>query len=467
MPQKFLTSYPSRLQAGATSLLTPNLSELRRLDTSINNHNSSYERPNARPRPSYKDHRDRDRDTVSPEDDASASGREDSAQRDDVEVDDRGFVVTEAPLDPDSDEAVGKFRYRQPGWIRVRSDYVLSHCCHAEDNLIPIRLDLDINSGHRLKDVFLWNLNEELITPTEFALNLVTDLNLPPQSVHEIARDIRKQLSEYAPVATSKLPFAKNIESDARTAPVIVDIDVHLSRHLVTDKFQWDLCNDVAVEEFVRHTCDDLGLFGEFSVALSCAIREQLMKLKKEVIESPHGLAGLIEINNSCAYDEPAGLRITNTLGIDWVPGIEILTREEIEKRDMERDRVVRRLRRDTSRFHAFGSTTPQVPIVRKRGRPREDRSRADTPDQLNDFERTKWKCANCRISGVDTWDVKNADQEFCRFCAPPTAEQILQQAAGTLQDTEDLDERQLRIKWRKNLFSTRHLINNPQWTGR
>lgn len=467
---RHLTSYPSRLQSGSTSLLTPNLSSFKHLEVP---HTQFDVRPSARPRPSY-----RDRDSSS-EDEAPNRGRNDSPEREDVEVDDRGFVISVPPMDPDSDEAVGKFRHRQPGWIRVRSDYVLEKSCQTEDNLIPIRLDLDINGEYRLKDVFLWNLNEELITPTEFAINLVTDLALPVSFINEIARDIRKQLSEYSPVATTDLPFAKTAEEADRTAPVIVEIEVHLSRHLITDKFEWDLCNTQAIEDFVRTTCADLGLFGEFNVALSCAIREQLMRLKKEVIESPHGLAGLVDVQNDCSFDDPAGIRICpDTLGLEWVPSIEILTREEIEKRDNERDRVVRRLRRDTSRFTALtgpntsastpthnsmltsivNTTNTTTTSKRSRARPTRD-VRADSPEQIPEHERLKWRCENCRIAGVDMWDIRGT------HCRPCTASLNIVNTTGAAR--EEVEAAEEKLSWRKGLFSTRYLINNPNWSGR
>ena len=36
--------------------------------------------------------------------------------------------------------------------------------------LVPIRLDMEIE-GHKLRDTFTWNKNEQLITPEQFAGN--------------------------------------------------------------------------------------------------------------------------------------------------------------------------------------------------------------------------------------------------------------------------------------------------------
>ncbi len=72
--------------------------------------------------------------------------------------------------------------------------------------LIPIRLDLDLDT-HRLKDSFTWNMNEELITPDQFAVIMCTDLDIPSAVfAPHISNSIRTQIEEYAPVAEIELP---------------------------------------------------------------------------------------------------------------------------------------------------------------------------------------------------------------------------------------------------------------------
>jgi chromatin structure-remodeling complex subunit SFH1 len=100
--------------------------------------------------------------------------------------------------------------------------------------LIPIRIDLDIPAftpapplpvvgqvdpnhpfykpqeptvPYRLRDTFLWNLHETLITTDQFATQLVQDLDLPnrPATIAEISKQIRTQLEEYAGVALHPL----------------------------------------------------------------------------------------------------------------------------------------------------------------------------------------------------------------------------------------------------------------------
>lgn len=100
--------------------------------------------------------------------------------------------------------------------------------------LIPIRIDLDIPAftpqpalhapgpmdpnhpfykpqettvPYRLRDTFLWNLHESLITTDQFATQLVQDLDLPNRNstIAEISKQIRTQLEEYAGVALHPL----------------------------------------------------------------------------------------------------------------------------------------------------------------------------------------------------------------------------------------------------------------------
>lgn len=63
--------------------------------------------------------------------------------------------------------------------------------------LVPIRLDLE-NDGLKVRDTFLWNKNEKLITPEKFAEILCDDLDLPPyQFVSHIAQAIQMQCDSF------------------------------------------------------------------------------------------------------------------------------------------------------------------------------------------------------------------------------------------------------------------------------
>jgi chromatin structure-remodeling complex subunit SFH1 len=71
--------------------------------------------------------------------------------------------------------------------------------------LVPIRVELETETS-RIRDCFVWNLNEELITPNQFARAFCTDLDLPMHPYSEqVAGAIRAQLEEHSGVATIDL----------------------------------------------------------------------------------------------------------------------------------------------------------------------------------------------------------------------------------------------------------------------
>lgn len=71
--------------------------------------------------------------------------------------------------------------------------------------LIPITIDLELPSEHvpgmRLKDRFLWNLNEPFLTPRSFAEILCNDLALGNAYIDPITDLVSSQIEESQAVA--------------------------------------------------------------------------------------------------------------------------------------------------------------------------------------------------------------------------------------------------------------------------
>ena len=344
------------------------------------------------------------------------------------------------------------------GRRRCRADKQLSVQTLLPLTLIPIRIELDVPSftppppfpvphnplefgvdpslpayrtpemtaSFRLRDVFLWNLHETLITPDSFAMTLVNDLDLPHpvSTAAQISSQIRQQLEEYAGVALHPLfhetirdglardgawraggatqknggapsssAVATNSDSvvpeataTAESEPInspddiyrcIITLNINLLNKLYTDKFEWSLLHRPgAAEQFARLTCADIGLSGEWIPAIAHAIYEAVLRLRKEACESGGLIAALlnsisegsvgggggganggvngtgIEIENMAADAAAAGWRFDNEqLGEEWGPKVELLSKEEIEKREGDRERQIRRVRRETARF--------------------------------------------------------------------------------------------------------------------
>jgi chromatin structure-remodeling complex subunit SFH1 len=266
----------------------------------------------------------------------------------------------------------------------------------------------------RIKDTFLWNLHEALATPEEFAMGFVRDLDLPnPQAMTlAISNQIRQQLEEYAGVALHPLfqstqskpalTSQTNPSRDVSATPVptqaatpdnraigvsvtkealvndsilnpddayrcLINLNINLQNRLYTDKFEWSLLHPPGMaEEFAQITCADLGLGGEWVGAIAHGIYEAVLKLKKEVCESGgmiSSMGGLgNEIDNQAANGTEAGWRYDpEGLGDEWEPKVETLSKEEIEKREGDRERQIRRLRRETARFSSTAGITPDM----------------------------------------------------------------------------------------------------------
>lgn len=289
---------------------------------------------------------------------------------------------------------------------------------------LPAYKTPDPTTPFRLKDTFLWNLHETLITPDQFAITLMNDLDLPNNLglAAQISNQIRTQLEEYAGVAlhplfhsttaaagllnaAKKVKFdgsgevpaplfprspsvhridrgsgssprkasseaqspapiiaaAPNIQDPDDTYRCIVTLNINMQDKLYTDKFEWSLLHPPGMaEQFAKQTCADLGLAAEWVPVMTHAIYEAVLRLKKEVCENGGLIGG--EIDNDALDDQEAGWRFDNEhLAEEWEPKIERLSKEEMEKREGDRERQIRRLRRETARFSSTTNMTGGV----------------------------------------------------------------------------------------------------------
>ena len=445
--------------------------------------------------------------------------------------------------------------------------------------LIPIRIDLDISSwqpdaayplppqqmqnnynltlpqykrpeelpSYKIRDIFMWNLHENLITPDEFAQTLVRELDLQAfqqkKYIAEISGQIRTQLEEYAGIALHPLfytqPKVNNIESEpvlaitdgqpgsapnatpavatpqaqlgsslsrpASTTPAvdtptastpqavqlpngasviatasplaplpeherdgsdvtdptlnpddtyrcIVQLSVYLASKLYQDKFEWSLLHPPgAAEIFAKQTCGDMGLGGEWVLAITHAIYEAVLRLKKEVCEGQVFLGGEID-NEAIRPYEGAGWRYDiDDFGAEWEPKFEELSKEEIEKREYDRERQLRRLRRDAAKLTSTAGMVPtareqeaqirgsyfdmpgagtgdETPLMGRGERSKKKRrfrslspvAKAQTPEssqaaawggensRVADQERLTWRCRHCLVPAGAVWAVRD-----------------------------------------------------------
>lgn len=141
----------------------------------------------------------------------------------------------------------------------------------------------------------------------------------------------------------------------------LLTLSINLLNTLYTDKFEWSLIHPPGLaESFARRTASDLGLTPEWAMAIAHAIYEAVLRLRKDIVENgglPAGQGYAGELDNDAAWGGDAGWRFDpeNGLGEGWEPRLEELSKEEIEKREGDRERQLRRARRETARFVGVG----------------------------------------------------------------------------------------------------------------
>ncbi|KAF2430489.1 hypothetical protein EJ08DRAFT_679046 [Tothia fuscella] len=245
-------------------------------------------------------------------------------------------------------------------------------------------------------------------------------------------------------------PSAEDVYNPDDTYRCVVTLRINLMNRLYSDTFEWSLLHPPGfAETFAKQTCADLGLAAEWVPAMAHAIYEAVLRLKKEACENG-GLVGSYDIDNDAAEGVEAGWRYEpERLAAAWEPVIENLSKDEIENREKERERQMRRVRRETARFTSTANMingTPQqgdyfadptggdTPMGRGERSKKKRRFRSlsplgrDTPDAsgygggpaLAEWERQNWRCDHCRVWGSAVWAVRDGPggtRSLCNNC--------------------------------------------------
>lgn len=245
----------------------------------------------------------------------------------------------------------------------------------------------------------------------------------------------------------------------------IINLTIALSSRLYTDKFEWSLLHPPGFAEvFAHQTCADLGLGGEWVLAITHAIYEAVLNLKKNAFDGAilrvgGGAWGQGEVDNQAVRaEEGAGWRYdAEDFGAEWEPKLEVLSKEEIEKREGDRERELRRMRREGAKFSSTSGMMPSMreqeaqsrasyfdppggigggdsetpnmgrgerskkkrrfrslsPVARVAASPAEGTNGAGTgwggaENKLQEYERQNWRCAWCLIWGTAIWAVRD-----------------------------------------------------------
>ncbi|KAJ7913554.1 SNF5-domain-containing protein [Mycena leptocephala] len=215
--------------------------------------------------------------------------------------------------------------------------------------LVPIRVEFETET-HRIRDCFIF----------------CTDLDLPPVPwVETVTNQIRAQLEEHEAIARLELTndnFDAAGEEQVPECRVILSIDVQIANHHLLDHIEWDLLSPLTPEVFATTLCCELGLTGEAVPLIAHAIHEELMKHKKDAVEWGVVDGGGMRDKTGLGLGSVArgrGPKALESVWRDWQEAdefrtrFEVLTAEEVERREVERERASRRLRRETSKFQS------------------------------------------------------------------------------------------------------------------
>ena len=150
------------------------------------------------------------------------------------------------------------------------------------------------------------------------------------------------------------IPTEQDVHNPDDTYRCIIELRINLMNKLYSDKFEWSLLHPPGfAEQFAKQTCADLGLNAEWISAMTHAIYEAVYRLRKDSLDN--GLPGAWDLDTDAAEGVEMGWRYEpERLAMDWAPIIETLSKEEIENREKERERNMRRMRRETNRYVAL-----------------------------------------------------------------------------------------------------------------
>ncbi|TPX51229.1 hypothetical protein SeMB42_g01991 [Synchytrium endobioticum] len=206
-----------------------------------------------------------------------------------------------------------------------------------------------------MKDIFNWNLHEQVTSPEHFARMTVQDMDVPTEVAAKfapmIAHAIRDQCRELAAaVEDEEAQYAAVDESER----IIVKLDMNVGQLHLTDQFEWPLFTqpDVSPEDYAQKTCADLGIAGEFAPAIAVAVRDQVAHARLA-----YGNDALAASLRAPPFERLANAPVRNEGNEDqWQPNLQELTQDDMERMAKEKERETRLARRNQQRVSRTSS---------------------------------------------------------------------------------------------------------------
>lgn len=225
----------------------------------------------------------------------------------------------------------------------------------AEDELlVPIRLDFDLGRL-RLRDTFMWNLNEKTYPVHFFVENMFEDFHFPHQYIQSVTNSITEQLQDFQPhqyPQDARHVIGNGDVTRNEDMRVVVRLDITVGQHNLIDQFEWDINDSLnSPEEFAATMCAELSLSGEFATAIAHAIHEQTQVFSKSLLLLGHTFdqrpVDDEDIRREICAPLPDGsiMRPKNSVN-EYSPALFEISEAELSRLDKDKDRDSRQKRR-------------------------------------------------------------------------------------------------------------------------
>ncbi|TKA45542.1 hypothetical protein B0A54_04081 [Friedmanniomyces endolithicus] len=230
------------------------------------------------------------------------------------------------------------------------------------EELVPVRLDIELDKL-RLRDTFTWNLHEKLISPDMLTEYLLEDLRIPPDTLHEVSRQVKGEMQEQiqnfyphvivedGPLEPGQ-PYYNHKDDEMRIA---IKLNITIGRIILMDQFEWDLNNPLnSPEEFARHMAWENALSGEFTTAIAHSIREQSQLYTKSLYLTGHNFDGRpvedLELKEAFLPTPIHSVFRPQNSQKDWMPYMSEMSEAEFERLETSMMREHRAQKRQSTR---------------------------------------------------------------------------------------------------------------------
>lgn len=229
-------------------------------------------------------------------------------------------------------------------------------------HLVPIRLEFDQERDKfKLRDTFLWDLDEDILPMDSFVKTLIEDYKfIPEHHFYTILSSVNEQIKGYR----------KKPDKTMGELRIPIKVDVTINNTQLIDQFEWDILNfkEGDPEMFSTIMCEEMNLPGEFTTAINHSIREQTQLFHRalhligysfdgSLIHEDEIRSRLLPSLRIISQDHKSGTVVDDFVSIlrnpsnvaDFTPSLVKLTQLEVERLDKEIERESRRKRRHTS----------------------------------------------------------------------------------------------------------------------